>query len=326
VWRWVSTATTPAFPCCLAFLDSRLFSQYDFSLSKPMANVAPLHSVSFHLALESFKKSLSPKEKSEFGGTTFNDLQDAVRTIQNRQSSTKKLQSMRRLEGFLEAMKEYDKVIQVFVNTSTMLAFVWGPMKFLLQTACTFAEAFDALMDAYERIGEQFPLLAQYEQLYSHTSLHMGRVLSLLYEDILRFHWKAMKYFKSRMWKQLFHAVWKSFNTDFSDILRNLREHRSLIESQANIIQFSETIRIQEVAKETLKLQQKEELFRQRDVVHQWLSPAKYEADQEQYSKVRRSYPGTGRWLLRANRFNSWFDRDLCSNQLLWLTGIPGAG
>ncbi|KAF1956409.1 hypothetical protein CC80DRAFT_446319 [Byssothecium circinans] len=287
--------------------------------------MASLQSVSFQLALERFKKSLSPKEKKQFGTTTFDDLQLAADEIQKQHASTKKMQSMRRLEGFLEAMKEYDKVIQVFVNTSEVLAFVWGPMKFLLQIACTFAEAFDALMNAYQRIGEVFPLLVQYAQHF-HSSPHMGRVLSLLYEDILRFHWKAMRYFKSPMWKQLFHAVWRNFSTEFDGILLNMREHRLLIETQANIVQFSEIIRSQETANRTLESQQQTELRRQRDRVNQWLSAAKYEADQEQYSMARHAYPGTGQWLLKTNRFHSWFDPDFCSNELLWLTGIPGAG
>jgi hypothetical protein len=70
-------------------------------------------------------------------------------------------------------------------------------MKFLLQVACTFSEAFDVLLDAYERIGDQIPLLTQYED-YFRKEPRMSRVLGLLYEDILEFHWKAMRYFKQK--------------------------------------------------------------------------------------------------------------------------------
>lgn len=52
-------------------------------------------------------------------------------------------------------------------------------------------------MDAYQRIGEQIPLLAQYEN-YFRNYPQISQVLRLLYEDILNFHWKAMKYFKQR--------------------------------------------------------------------------------------------------------------------------------
>ena len=70
-------------------------------------------------------------------------------------------------------------------------------MKFLLQTACAFHEAFDSLLDAYQRIGEQIPLLTQYEHIFT-SHPHMVQVLRLFYHDILDFHWKALRFFKQR--------------------------------------------------------------------------------------------------------------------------------
>lgn len=52
-------------------------------------------------------------------------------------------------------------------------------------------------MDAYQRIGELIPLLSQYESWFRNQP-QMSRALTLIYEDILNFHWKAMKYFKQR--------------------------------------------------------------------------------------------------------------------------------
>ncbi|PVH98773.1 hypothetical protein DM02DRAFT_673149 [Periconia macrospinosa] len=292
-----------------------------------MASSASTKNV-FDRVLEKFLASLTAKEKTEFGSTTLYELQLAMARIQRQQTSRSKQRGMRRLEGFLEAMKEFDKVIQVFVNTSEILAFVWGPMKFLLQTACHFSEAWESLMTAYQRIGEQLPLLAQHETQFRNKThqAHMEKVLSLMYKDILDFHWKAMRYFKQRVWKQLLSAVWKNFDTEFGEILRNLREHRSLIESQASIAQLHEMIRNQEISQTTLNNQKEGENRRRREFCMQWLSPAAYDVDQEAHTKVRLSYPGTGRWLLTNKRFYSWFDRDASSNQLLWMTGIPGAG
>lgn len=209
------------------------------------------------------------------------------------------------------------------------------------KAASTFAEAFDSLLDAYQRIGEQIPLLSQYETYFSNYPI-MRQVLRLQYEDILNFHWKAMKYFKQRsmfhknslqstlltciVWKQLFRALWRSFNTQFGEIIRNLEKHRLLIESQASITQFAEILSTRESTETVLENQRKEEIRKQRELVYQWLSAANYEGDQETYTKTRRAYPGTGKWLLRHNRFHSWFDPDFCSNPLVWLTGIPGAG
>jgi hypothetical protein len=79
----------------------------------------------FQLVLEKFKLQLSDKEKRQFAATTIDDLHVAIETIQRKQLSDKKLRAMSKLERFLEGMKEYDKVVSVFLNTSAILAFVW---------------------------------------------------------------------------------------------------------------------------------------------------------------------------------------------------------
>jgi hypothetical protein len=74
----------------------------------------------FQLALHNFQASLSDKERRQFGATTLHDLNVAIETIQQR-----KLRAMNKLGRFLEGMKEYDKIVAVFLNTSEILAFVW---------------------------------------------------------------------------------------------------------------------------------------------------------------------------------------------------------
>jgi hypothetical protein len=49
----------------------------------------------------------------------------------------------------------------------------------------------------YQAIGEQLPLLAQYQALFQ-ANPYMRRVLELIYWDILEFHTKALKYFKQK--------------------------------------------------------------------------------------------------------------------------------
>lgn len=63
--------------------------------------------------------------------------------------------------------------------------------------ASTFYEAFDTLLEAYRRIGEHIYLLKQYE-LYFRQRPDMCNPLMLLYEDILEFHSKALKFFEKR--------------------------------------------------------------------------------------------------------------------------------
>jgi len=79
----------------------------------------------FRHALQIFKDNLDVEELREFELTTLKDLKLQLQAIQNRQESEKKLQNMRRLSYFLEAMEGYGKVIEVFLNTSNILCFVW---------------------------------------------------------------------------------------------------------------------------------------------------------------------------------------------------------
>lgn len=81
----------------------------------------------FLQAIADFKtnSNLSQKELQNFQITKLNDLEAAMSQLQQRQSQTKRLRYMKRLEPFLETMKDYGKVIEVFVNTSDILAFVW---------------------------------------------------------------------------------------------------------------------------------------------------------------------------------------------------------
>jgi hypothetical protein len=87
----------------------------------------------FQVALEKFKSRLTQKELDEFQFATLEHVREAVVRIQNEQESFKTMMNMPRIESFLEAMDQFGKVVEVFLNCSPFVAFVWGPMKFLLQ-------------------------------------------------------------------------------------------------------------------------------------------------------------------------------------------------
>ena len=65
------------------------------------------------------------------------------------------------------------------------------------QVASSYAEAFNELLDVYQTIGQDMPLLLQYQFIFQDNP-HMVRVLTLMYEDILEFHRRALKYFQQR--------------------------------------------------------------------------------------------------------------------------------
>lgn len=86
----------------------------------------------FKNAVADFQKRLKPGEEAQFKFTTLNGLKLAAKDIQENQRKTKTARNLTRIQPFLQAMTEYSKVIEVFLNTSSILCFIWGPMKFML--------------------------------------------------------------------------------------------------------------------------------------------------------------------------------------------------
>lgn len=88
-------------------------------------------------AIKKWKARLSPKNLQGFPNSTYEDLLQEMKRIQSEQERSKEMMNMFRLQAFLQTMTEFGKVIEVFLNCSDMLAFIWGPVKFLLQVRST---------------------------------------------------------------------------------------------------------------------------------------------------------------------------------------------
>ena len=93
---------------------------------------------SFETILADFKKNLTAGERQDFQFVTLNDVRETALRIQKDQESLKTMMNMTRLESFLEAMNQFGRVVEVFGNANIFVAFVWGPMKFILQVIILF--------------------------------------------------------------------------------------------------------------------------------------------------------------------------------------------
>ncbi|KAF4628757.1 hypothetical protein G7Y89_g9399 [Cudoniella acicularis] len=219
----------------------------------------------------------------------------------------------------------FGNVIEVFLNASSILCFVWGPLKFCLQVANGWAESFDTLLDAYKRLGENLPLLQQYQSLFENSS-DMRRVLSLMFNGILDFHLSALRLFKRRTWKHLFRSTWKDFQTRFQYIIDDLQNHKMLVESQANILQIRDSQIEREAARKAFADIKEEERKTKYFRVLNWLSATEVILDQEAAALARKEYPTTGNWILDNNIIKAWTHVRNTVAPLVWINGIPGAG
>jgi hypothetical protein len=89
----------------------------------------------FQVALTDFKTRLTSKELQSFQDVTLDNVRESMLRVQRDQERFKTIMNMTRLESFLEAMKQFSKIIEVFGNSSSFVGFVWGPMKLILEVA-----------------------------------------------------------------------------------------------------------------------------------------------------------------------------------------------
>lgn len=79
----------------------------------------------FYQTLAEFKDKLSQEQIDEFETCTLEDLHASVASIQEKQNADRKLKNMTRLARFVEAVNELSKVMEIFVNSSHFVAFIW---------------------------------------------------------------------------------------------------------------------------------------------------------------------------------------------------------
>lgn len=89
-------------------------------------------SEAFETALTGFKSRLTDKELKDFQGTKVEDIKYEIQRIQDGHENLKQNMNMNRIKSFLEAMEQFGKILDVFLNASQFVAFVWGPLKFML--------------------------------------------------------------------------------------------------------------------------------------------------------------------------------------------------
>ena len=79
----------------------------------------------FEDALSDFKKGLSKRELAQFQFVDFKDVDETIKDIERNQKMKKKMQNIARIKPFLECVRQYGKIIEVFLNTSTIVAYIW---------------------------------------------------------------------------------------------------------------------------------------------------------------------------------------------------------
>ncbi len=95
-----------------------VFEQHQFAMAGPRPD-------SFQKALTRFKNTLDPSLVNEFSVCNLRDVRDVCQDIQNTHGREGRLRYMERIKAFIEAMEQFGKVIELFVNVSEIVCFIW---------------------------------------------------------------------------------------------------------------------------------------------------------------------------------------------------------
>jgi hypothetical protein len=106
--------------------------------------------------------------------------------------------------------------------------------------------------------------------------------------------------------------------------MKDLHRHKSLIESQATIVEYELLQDLRAQSQRQFEEQRLAELDRKRLSVQQWLCPL--DARTRHEIAARKRHGNSGDWIFKHATFESWYDFNYGNEPLLWLSGIPGAG
>lgn len=124
----------------------------------------------------------------------------------------------------------------------------------------------------------------------------------------------------------MLHATWKTFRSKFEPSLSNLRRHKALLGTQANLLYLQQyQLDRQRTEVEFRKIEQQAEQNRKLAVAS-WLSPANAESDHNSAASARHENPTSCQWVLEQNPIKRWLDPKYPLQPVLWVNGQPGAG
>ncbi|KAL2849960.1 hypothetical protein BJX68DRAFT_275805 [Aspergillus pseudodeflectus] len=314
--------------------------------SRTLSDISPFYVVDealpktiFDEVLKDFEKRFEMDQVERFRATDVLALKRELARIQRAQQKNKKLRNLRRLESFIEKFEQFGRVLDDILEESVHMNFVWGPVKALLKIPRGHPELLDALLSAYEKIGDELPILGDKYTIFKY---HLGlqRILARLFIDIMDFHQNALDLYSGRALKTIFKPLWQDFEPMFEGILNRMRAHKRLIEDKTRAMYThqgqheldAQEIRdhLRQLEKDALELKSQEEERKEArySEVKDWIAGAETETKHNAICNDRNRYPGSGAWILDNDKVKDWLspDSDQSVSSILWIHGRPGTG
>ncbi|ERF69533.1 hypothetical protein EPUS_01862 [Endocarpon pusillum Z07020] len=281
-------------------------------------------SLTIEKAFDKLKGSLSSQDAQDFLNTTLKDVWSAAVVIEQDQAARKAMKNVRRIQPFLNTMESYSRVIEVFCQGYPPMAFVWGPMKLMLQLSSQYIHVFDKLLDTYRDIANVVPRIDRLRAIFGDSD-DFRRSLSLVYVDILDFHQRAYKIFRRRSWHLMFAVSWGMFEYRIQAIMNSLEKNTDNVDKEAAALHFEHMKEARERAERDANDYERR---RQNAMVHEvlgWLSADEDRQDETLQRLSDSRQPETCDWIKSKPKFQTWCGGD-ADSRLIWLQGKPGSG
>ncbi|KAM0496300.1 hypothetical protein ACHAP8_007561 [Fusarium lateritium] len=303
--------------------------------------MASLQRLNLERSLDQFRRELTDDQKKVISGANRKAIDHEIQNIQAKLGREKSLCSLNRIERFLDAMHEIEKLVNIFLNVSEAVAFIWGPIKLVLMMAMTWTNSVKDILDVYEEIADALGNLVFFHTLIRQND-QLKRILEDYFSDILRFHHSILDVFSKPDWIRKFPWAWRNFQRKVKPIIGSLKKKQAMlsddklqhhailkeiqdsdsyakdqfeqIHSCLGNIYSSEQDRIRKQQEQDMKLYLERKLN---------VSLSRLASQLELPDTVIGS---SGRWILSDPLFQSWEANMSPKGSVLFLTGCPGAG
>ncbi|KAM7217735.1 hypothetical protein V8F06_006869 [Rhypophila decipiens] len=277
------------FPARTDIGDLRILS-LTVVLAMAAIHVSESLDAAFQMAVAKFAAYLTDEQRKEFRGCSLKEVEQTIKNIETRLASQRRQRNMQKISNFLEGMNQLGKVIEVFVNCDSTVAFIWGPIKFVLlapgaRHLTVFSTRWKIVFDsAWKTFRAEFgPILTK---LKRHRELLSGESLTAL--------------------------------------VTNVHQSVQSIEDKVDAL-TREVQRLHLVDNENADRKRHEDIHSKRQFVLTKLKPPDYHHDFEK-ALNERCDSTSGDWLLADNKFRGWADMTTMKPGALYVNGIPGSG
>lgn len=297
-----------------------------------MSSAAPLPGTldpairGFETAMREFKAKL--KDDSMYAEllktTSIDQVYDLADRIQAEQAKTGLLRHLSKIQKYLERMRLYSDAINTFVQVKPdIMALIWGPMQLLIQWTSTLSKSQDAIAKIMAEIGDLLPEFQDMTALFSNNS-RLNDVLALFFQDILDVYLICLRFFSKSRLKYIFEALWPREKEKIELVKSHIERHATMMRTEVRLEHIKEEHDARLRAMEHFEKNEQEHRRQEHNRILTDINPKFYDSELDKIS--RRLCEGTGKWLLRDDKFTGWLDPDKAGDKILWLDGIPGAG